>query len=248
VKLNPLTNTQPEMSPFPWPYKLRRSLKAKYLRINLQWGMPIEVVYPKNSNAKQAYQFLLSQQPWIEKNDYYINSLVNQRHELPSTIELPCLNFKKKLIIQKEASRQRVTLQQTNESLILKGPSVEVEEGVLCLRRWLKKTAVNQLEPILHELAEQHNLPFKSVTWRCQKTRWGSCSGQQRINLNIKILFLNSEEARYVMLHELCHTRYLDHGKQFWALLNKVCPQAQMIDQRLYGFDFRRTQWLSIKR
>lgn len=66
-----------------------------------------------------------------------------------------------------------------------------------------------------------HHLPYRRAAFRCQKTKWGSCSGKNNINLNINIAFLPHELQDYILLHELVHTQVKNHGRGFWAELDK---------------------------
>lgn len=75
----------------------------------------------------------------------------------------------------------------------------------------------------LQRFSDQYNLPYNRVAFRCQKTKWGSCSGLNNISLNVNIAFLPGHLKDYILLHELCHIRHKNHGKQFWALLDKYC-------------------------
>lgn len=72
-----------------------------------------------------------------------------------------------------------------------------------------------------HELARQHGFTFNRLTIRNQKTRWGSCSSKNNINLNIKLARLPSPLMDYVILHELVHTRIKNHSRDFWDELAK---------------------------
>ena len=69
--------------------------------------------------------------------------------------------------------------------------------------------------------SEKHNFFYNRAVFRCQKTRWGSCSSKNNINLNINIAFLPADLQDYVLLHELVHTRVRNHSKDFWAELDK---------------------------
>ncbi len=62
------------------------------------------------------------------------------------------------------------------------------------------------------------------VSIRQQRTRWGSCSRGNSISLNAKLLFLPPELVEYVLLHELCHTRAMDHSARFWAIVAEHDP------------------------
>ena len=73
----------------------------------------------------------------------------------------------------------------------------------------------------LENLSQKNKLLYRSVKFRCQKTRWGSCSGKNNINLNINIAFLPEELQDYVLLHELVHTKIKNHSRIFWKELDK---------------------------
>jgi len=74
----------------------------------------------------------------------------------------------------------------------------------------------------LEELAKIHNFKYARIAIRNQKTKWGSCSAKNNINLNINLARLPDELRDYVILHELVHTRFKNHSKKFWAELDKV--------------------------
>jgi len=88
------------------------------------------------------------------------------------------------------------------------------------------------------ELAQLHNFVYNRVSIRKQKTRWGSCSSKNNINLNMNLLHLPSELMDYVLLHELVHTRVKDHSKDFWDELNTVVPNARQIDKKLKDYQY----------
>ncbi len=71
-------------------------------------------------------------------------------------------------------------------------------------------------------LAEQHQFEYRQITIRTQKTRWGSCSSKGNLSLNAKLIYLPEDLMDYVILHELCHTRHLNHGPQFWEELSRI--------------------------
>jgi hypothetical protein len=88
------------------------------------------------------------------------------------------------------------------------------------------------------ELAQLHNFVYNRVSIRKQKTRWGSCSSKNNINLNMNLLHLPSELMDYVLLHELVHTRVKDHSKDFWDELNTIVPNARQVDRRLKDYQY----------
>lgn len=74
----------------------------------------------------------------------------------------------------------------------------------------------------LADYATRHGFSYQRVTIKNMRTRWGSCSSRGNINLSLYLLFFPSRLVDYVLLHELCHTREMNHGPRFWALLDAL--------------------------
>lgn len=85
----------------------------------------------------------------------------------------------------------------------------------------------------LAQFAEQYNFQYGKVFIKNQKTRWGSCSSKNNINLNMKLILLPNELMDYVIMHELVHTRIKNHSKEFWAELNRFVGNAKQLDRKL---------------
>lgn len=104
------------------------------------------------------------------------------------------------------------------------------------LQEWLQKVIEEALRrnakiilpPRLYMLAEQHRLPYKNVKINSSRGRWGSCSATKAINLSYFMVLLPKHLIDYVMLHELCHTREMNHGDRFWALLNELTNEKAL--------------------
>lgn len=97
----------------------------------------------------------------------------------------------------------------------------------------LRAQAKATLPPRLAELAQLHGFRYHRVAIKNSLTRWGSCSSLGNINLNLRLVTLPPELQDLVMLHELCHLKYLNHGPQFHALLESVCPGHRELARQL---------------
>ena len=78
-----------------------------------------------------------------------------------------------------------------------------------------------------------YNFKYNIVAVRDQKTRWGSCSSKGNLNFNYKILFLDSDLADYIIVHELCHLKEMNHGANFWQQVELQCPDYKSKMYRL---------------
>jgi predicted metal-dependent hydrolase len=83
-------------------------------------------------------------------------------------------------------------------------------------------------------LADKYGFIFNRLFIRNQKTRWGSCSEKNNINLNINLARLTEELMDYVILHELAHLKIKNHSKQFWSELDKYVGNAKELDEKLW--------------
>lgn len=86
--------------------------------------------------------------------------------------------------------------------------------------RALKKSAQSYLPPLLDELATHYGFKYKRVKITGSKSRWGSCSAIGSINLSCYLMLLPPHLMDYVLLHELTHTREMNHGPKFWEILD----------------------------
>ena len=103
--------------------------------------------------------------------------------------------------------------------------------------RALKKSAEAYLPPLLSELATLYGFKYKKVKITGSKSRWGSCSAIGSINLSCYLMLLPSHLMDYVLLHELTHTREMNHGPKFWEILNDLTEgKARSLRAELRGF------------
>ena len=88
--------------------------------------------------------------------------------------------------------------------------------------------------------SKKHDLPFNKAKFRCQKTRWGSCSSRKNISLNINMCFLPKEQQDYLLLHELVHTKMMNHSKEYWDRLDEcVGGDARALGRELRKYRMR---------
>ena len=97
----------------------------------------------------------------------------------------------------------------------------------------MRAQAKAELPPRLAALAAQHGFQYKRVFIKNNRSNWGSCSSLGNINLNLRLVSLPQELQDYVMLHELCHLRYMNHGAEFHALLASLCPNYKALRKQL---------------
>ena len=95
-----------------------------------------------------------------------------------------------------------------------------------------RKRLIDRLE----FLSQKHGFNYNRVFIKNQKTRWGSCSGKNNINLNINLIRLPDELIDYTILHELVHTRIKNHSRRFWDQMDKLVGNAKKLDRKLNDY------------
>lgn len=85
----------------------------------------------------------------------------------------------------------------------------------------------------LEKFNQHYKLSYKKITIRNQKSRWGSCSHNGNLSFNYKIVFLQPELQDYIIVHELCHIKELNHSKRFWDLVGEKIPNYQELKDKL---------------
>lgn len=102
----------------------------------------------------------------------------------------------------------------------------------------LRKNAKSILPVKLHQLSQEVGLPYQSLKINSSQGRWGSCSSKKNINLSYYLLLLPSHLLNYVILHELAHTKEMNHGPKFWGLLDSLTDgKSQELRLELKNYD-----------
>ena len=74
-------------------------------------------------------------------------------------------------------------------------------------------------------LAGRMGISYGRITLRWQRTRWGSCSSKGNLNFNCLLVLVPERVLEYVVIHELCHRKHMNHSEAFWAEVSRFCPE-----------------------
>jgi len=98
---------------------------------------------------------------------------------------------------------------------------------------WYRREAKRMLGARMQPFARRLGVEASRISIRGQRTRWGSCSSHGTICLNWRLLLLPGKLCDYILVHELCHLRHLDHSAKFWSLVESVFPDYAECEERL---------------
>lgn len=213
-----------------YPYKLVKSRRAKYIRIKISTVGELSVVLPRGISEKHAHVFLHKKSPWVSKT--IANIPVVENEKFPEYLDLKLLNQKWKIkYIKTDINNDNQLKEISEDCLEISGSLEDWDDVKKRLNQWCKIKAKVIFKSMIEALAEEHGFHFNRLTIRSQKTRWGSCSINKNISLNSKLLFMPINVAKYVMVHELCHTIEMNHSSRFWQLVED-CDEGYKNNRR----------------
>ncbi len=220
------------------PYTVRVSRRAKYARLKISPHDGLVVVVPEHFDRKRVPGLVESRREWITKvqgsfERRRLEGVSDTGRSLPSMMELNGIGESWRVSYRDE-SRPRLTVREVSEgALLVSGPLSDEAACRAALEHWLKRRAGQRLMPQLERLASIHGFTYSSAAVRKQRSRWGSCSSKGRISLNLKLLFLPPLLVRYIMLHELCHTRHMNHSRRYWGEVARFDPDYAEHDREM---------------
>lgn len=222
----------------------RRSPRARRMKIALCPWRGIELVLPRGASEAQGKAFLDSRRDWMEKAWRRIRQRVPEAFDTtaPNHLDLAAIPRRHELRYEPEASR----LTRRGDTLVVPGAATPANAR-LRLKPWLMDEARRILPGRVEHLSQETGLKHQRVHVRDQRTRWGSCSSRGTISLNFRILFHAPRVVDYLILHELCHTRHMNHGADFKALLERFEPEWSRLDRELSRPDGGVPGWLGFR-
>lgn len=104
------------------------------------------------------------------------------------------------------------------------------------IQKALRQFAIEQFEKGISVAASETGLEPKSIEVRSYRRKWGQCSSRGKVSINWRCIHLREELQRYVMIHELCHLKEMNHSANFWALVEIHCPEFRQLRKELQSY------------
>jgi predicted metal-dependent hydrolase len=203
-------------------YTLRLSNKAKYLRLQINHANELEVILPKRYKHEKAEDFILQKKNWILKR---------LKEKQKDTFHF--LGKELKVLVNYDLFVKKPQIIYSNKKLIANIPAGYSFTENEIYDSWLKHKAKIYIPKRARELSKLTGFDYKRITIRSQKTRWGSCSANGTLSFNYGLLKFGKKVIDYVIIHELCHLKELNHSKRFWKLVEKSCPDYKNLKREL---------------
>ncbi len=195
------------------PYRIRRSSRARRVRITVAGDGEVIVTLPKKAAERRAAEAVRELRPWIDRRKAALARAAAEVSREPGTV--PYLGASLRLV--PEPGRERV--HRRGDALLV--PPGDATEAI---ERWYRRRARAEIGPRLDAATARAGAGYKGLTIRGQRTRWASCSSNGGMSFNWRLLLAPEAVLDYVIEHEVCHLEVMDHSPRFWALLESRSP------------------------
>jgi predicted metal-dependent hydrolase len=194
-------------------YTVRRSSRARRVRVNVHAHSGVEVVLPAHASERAAAAAVRELAPWIER------CLSEGRRALAHVAErggaVPYLGASLQLVPQPGRTRAH----RSGEKLFV--PEGDHRPAV---ERLYRRLARGEVAARLDAAVAQIGASYSGLSIRAQSTRWASCSAKGAMSFNWRLLLAPEPVLDYVVWHEVCHLDIRDHSPRFWALVESRYP------------------------
>lgn len=228
-----------------WPptYSVKHSKRAKHISLRIVPHEGLVFIVPENVGSVDLTPILEDKKRWILKHLPSVTERLSlaEAKAPPAEIHLRALNEIWRVEYRPVCTRERLITRPGEQIVIMQNADTK---PAMLLQHWLKHKAKTVLEPWLERVSVETGLSYETLNIRGQKRRWGSCSSDGNISLNYKLLFLPEPLVTHTLLHELCHTKHLNHGVRFWRLLAKHDPHWETHSQEVYKANHHVPLWL----
>lgn len=205
--------------------RARRRTMAVYIRPDGR----VEVRAPRWVSAGRIREFVASKDAWIARKREEVLERVREREVFRLEEGTPVSILGREYRVSLAAPGERPGL--SGERLVLQGE--DQEELRSCLEWVLRRLARGYLPGRVEELSQRWGFSPSGVSVTGARTRWGSCSGKNRLNFSFRLCYAAPEAVDYVILHELAHTREHNHSSRFWALVEERMPRYREEERSL---------------
>jgi predicted metal-dependent hydrolase len=194
-------------------YILRRSPRARRVRVSVDGDGAVQVTLPRRAPARDADEAVRELAPWIERRRRALARAASEVARTPGTV--PYLGRELEVVGQPRRTR----VHRRGDVLL-----VPAGDATAALERWYRRVARTEIGPRLDAAVARAGTSYTRLTIRGQRTRWASCSATGAMSFNWRLLLAPESVLDYVVEHEVCHLEVMDHSPRFWRLLESRVP------------------------
>jgi predicted metal-dependent hydrolase len=225
-------------------YRIRRSERARRVRVSVDATDGVEVVLPRRATERDAREAMRELGPWVARRLAQIDRARSELGRRDGYVPF----FDGELRVVPEPGRTRA--HRRGDELLVPGiPETRVSRAGgespvalspdwrIAAERWYRRAARAEIGPRLDRACAAAGRDWAGLSIRGQRTRWASCSSSGAMSFNWRLLLAPEAVLDAVVWHEVCHLEIADHSPRFWSLLERRCPDYRTHQRwlRRYG-------------
>lgn len=211
------------------PCQIRYSDRASVMRLRILPDRNLEIVAPHGVGFDEMQDFAFRNQSWILRT---MSKVENQQKRkvpvrvFPTTFPLDYLGGTFTIHYEWRPVPWIAARCEVDEKIIfVTGACLTPEAVYRAIGEMLKRLAAEFIFPNLQRLARDFDFQPGKLSIRLQKGRWGSCSSRGgAISLNAFLMMMDEDVVEYILIHELCHLKEMNHSARFWQEVSRYCP------------------------
>jgi len=201
-------------------YKIILS-KRRSISLEVKDSGEVVVRAPLMTPQHKIKEMLEKHQNWITKVQTKVKLTQIKKHKFLDGELFYFLGEKYSLKIVKSIENTRKPLVLNNEFLLRENRQQDAKE---IFTKWYRNEARTYVEDRANQYAQEFGFRYKNIKIKDTKTRWGSCSRLQNLNFSWRLVMSPPEIIDYVIVHELCHLKQMNHSKKFWREVETIIP------------------------
>jgi len=213
-----------EINNVSYDYQIKKKRGMKGIRLRLAQDGILKISMPWYIPAKEAKKFLFKSANWIEKNFNTLNLNKNRYYYLGNEIKIIKKNIDGVNSIKYYLQEDIFYIEVTRDIII---------DETKIFHEWLRKKAEFLLFYKVKEIAQKFDFQYNLVRIKDMKSRWGSCSSKKNLSFNLKLIYFKPKVIEYVIVHELCHLKEMNHSQEFWKLVENIIPNYKIYRNEL---------------
>jgi len=211
----------------------RTNKKIKRISLSLENKDEIIIKTPLGFKAHKLKEIAYEYKDWILRSINKVPYKNSFDFVTGGTVPFLGINYPMNLIEDENIKNVKFTFLDDSFKVRYNTNKNSYEDFMEGLKKFYKFNAIKIIDPIFDEWTYKTQLFPEQITYRYNKSRWGSCSLQNNISINYKLLQFEKKCVEYVVLHELCHIKEKNHSRRFWDLVSFYMPEYKKVEKKL---------------
>jgi predicted metal-dependent hydrolase len=224
--------------------EIRRRSRQRTLRLRVTAQGSLRITCAKGVPKREIFHFVSSNLNFIEQQLEEARKIQEQYPRKKFVAGEAFLFFGRERSLHFRPGGEKLKVKMDGGEMYLNGQVEDAteDERRQAIRRFYRKTGKKYLTQRIDFFSRMMGLYPNGVSFRCQSSRWGSCSGEGHISLNWRLMAASPDVIDYIVVHELAHLKHHDHSPQFWQLVSAYSPLfrelKKWLNENQWAFEF----------